>query len=78
MIITPNFLDTLKLNGDTNLIGTVTSLYDVGCFFGAVAGFSIGERLGRKRSILLGTVVMMVGGILQTSAFTVAHMIVGR
>ncbi|KAG8360554.1 hypothetical protein FVEN_g12685 [Fusarium venenatum] len=33
----------------TNLLATVTSIYDIGCFFGAVIAFIIGERLGRKR-----------------------------
>lgn len=38
MIVTPDFLDTLDLSGPehTSLLGTVTALYDVGCFFGAV------------------------------------------
>lgn len=50
VIVTQDFLDTLNLSGPehTSLLGTVTALYDVGCFFGAVAAFSIGERLGRK------------------------------
>ena len=36
--MTPDFLDTLNLGGPehTSLLGTVTALYDVGCFFGAV------------------------------------------
>ena len=62
----------------TSLLGTVTALYDVGCFFGAIAAFSIGERLGRKKAVLLGTTVMSIGAILQISAFSVAQMIVGR
>ena len=59
VIVTQDFLDTLNLDGPehTSLLGTVTALYDVGCFFGAVAAFSIGEHLGRKKSILLGTTV---------------------
>lgn len=59
VIVTQDFLDTLKLNGpeNTKLLGTVTAIYDVGCFFGAVAAFSLGERLGRKKTILLGTTV---------------------
>ena len=73
-------MDTLNLAGDehTSLLGTVTALYDVGCFFGAVAAFSIGERLGRKRSVLLGTTVMSIGAILQIAAYGVPQMIVGR
>lgn len=62
----------------TSLLGTVTALYDVGCFFGAIAAFSIGERLGRKKAVLLGTTVMSIGAILQISAFSVPQMIVGR
>ncbi|KAL9127022.1 MAG: hypothetical protein Q9175_007816 [Cornicularia normoerica] len=80
VIVTPDFLDTLNLSGPehTSLLGTVTALYDVGCFFGAVAAFSLGERLGRKKSVLLGTTVMSIGAILQVSSYSVAQMIVGR
>lgn len=80
VIVTPDFLDTLNIAGPehTSLLGTVTALYDVGCFFGAVAAFSLGERLGRKKSILLGTTVMSIGAILQISSYGVPQMIVGR
>lgn len=78
VIVTQDFLDTLDLNGKTSLTSTVTALYDIGCFLGAIAAFSIGERLGRKRTVLLGTTIMVVGAILQSSAFGVAQMIVGR
>ena len=41
--MTPDFLDTLNLGGPehTSLLGTVTALYDVGCFFGAVCVFKL-------------------------------------
>ncbi|TKA77978.1 hypothetical protein B0A49_02438 [Cryomyces minteri] len=78
VIVTPDFLNTLKLNNNTSLVGTVTALYDIGCFFGAIAAFSLGEPLGRKKTILLGTTIMSIGAILQISAFSVAQMIVGR
>ena len=63
VIVTQDFLNTLNLSGPehTSLLGTVTALYDVGCFFGAVAAFSIGEQLGRKKSVLLGTTVRLIG-----------------
>lgn len=80
VIVTPDFLNTLNLGGPehTSLIGTVTALYDIGCFFGAVAAFTVGERLGRKNTILVGTTVMSIGAILQISAYSVPQMIVGR
>nr|POE48082.1 sugar transporter stl1 [Quercus suber] len=37
-----------------------------------------GERLGRRRSILIGVLVMIVGALLQASAYVSAHMIVAR
>ncbi|CAG7934091.1 unnamed protein product [Penicillium olsonii] len=77
IIVTQNFLETMG-NPDANLQGTITSLYDVGCFFGAVSGASLGSKLGRRRAIILGTVVMMIGAILQITAYGVPHMIVGR
>lgn len=51
---------------------------DVGCFFGAIGAFSIGEMLGRKKTVLLGTTIMSVGAILQITAYGVPQMIVGR
>ncbi|KAF4906631.1 Sugar transporter STL1 [Colletotrichum viniferum] len=65
-------------NPDANLQGTITSLYNVGCFFGALSGSWIGSSLGRKRFVILGTTVLVIGAILQMTAFSVPHMIVGR
>jgi sugar porter (SP) family MFS transporter len=80
VIVTDDFLNTLKLAGpeNTSLLGTVTAIYDVGCFFGAVIAFWLGELLGRKRTILVGTTIMTIGAILQISAYSVAQMITGR
>lgn len=80
VIVTPDFLDTLNLNGpeNTSLVGTVTAIYDVGCFFGAVISFWLGEKLGRKKTVLVGTSIMTIGAILQIAAFGVPQMIVGR
>jgi MFS family permease len=51
---------------------------DVGCFLGAIVAFTIGERLGRKKTIMIGSTTMAVGAALQASAFSPAQMIVGR
>ncbi|KAK4689669.1 hypothetical protein P7C73_g435, partial [Tremellales sp. Uapishka_1] len=49
--------------------GTVTSCYEVGCFFGAMVAYFIGERMGRRRMMLSGAVVMIIGTIIQVTAF---------
>ncbi|KAA8569440.1 hypothetical protein EYC84_001075 [Monilinia fructicola] len=37
VIVTDDFLNTLNLHGKTALVGTITALYDIGCFAGAIA-----------------------------------------
>ncbi|XP_006458691.1 hypothetical protein AGABI2DRAFT_183661 [Agaricus bisporus var. bisporus H97] len=77
IIVTQDFLDTMG-NPNADLQGTIVSLYDIGCFFGAILTMVFGERLGRRKSFLIGITIMSIGAILQTSAFSVAHMIVAR
>jgi MFS family permease len=78
VIVSQNFLDVLHLNGRTTMISTVTAIYDIGCFVGALLAFTIGERLGRKKSIMCGTTIMAIGVILKTSSYSLAQMFVGR
>lgn len=52
--------------------------YNLGCFLGAVACIWIGNPLGRRKTIFLGTCIMIVGAILQASSFQLAQLIVGR
>ena len=80
VIVTKDFLDTHNLAGDskTSLLGTVTAIYDIGCFFGAVIAVWMGEVLGRRKSVLVGTTIMSVGAILQITSYSTAQMIVGR
>ncbi|KAF8966121.1 general substrate transporter [Flammula alnicola] len=77
IIVTPDFLETMG-NPGPNLQGTIVSLYDIGCFFGAISTFIFGENLGRKKTFMIGVVIMSIGAILQTCSFTVAQMIVAR
>ncbi|QRD87596.1 sugar and other transporter-domain-containing protein [Aspergillus flavus] len=77
VIVTDDFLDVLHLDRKTSIISTVTAVYDVGCFFGAIASMILGEKLGQKKSILWGTIIMSTGAILQIAAYGVPQMIVG-
>ncbi|KAG2000878.1 hypothetical protein GB937_010739 [Aspergillus fischeri] len=80
VVVTPDFLELHDLVGPTRtkILSTVTAIYDVGCFLGAILAFTLGERLGRKKSILLGTTIMAVGTVLQASSFSLPQMLVGR
>ncbi|RAH63516.1 general substrate transporter [Aspergillus piperis CBS 112811] len=80
VIVTKNFLVVHGLGGPskTTTLSTVTAIYDIGCFFGALIAFTIGEHLGRKKSILLGTVIMAIGTLLQCTSYSLPQIFVGR
>jgi MFS family permease len=80
VVVTENFLVLHDLVGPskTKILSTVTAIYDIGCFIGALIAFTIGERLGRKKTILVGTTIMTVGAILQASSYSLPQMFVGR
>lgn len=80
VVISKDYLDTHNLNGpeNTSILSIITSIYTIGCFFGAITAFYIGEVIGRKKTVLVGTGIMTIGAILQTSSFSVPHMIVAR
>ncbi|KAK8167271.1 general substrate transporter [Phyllosticta citribraziliensis] len=62
--------------------GFVTAIYEVGCLFGAVLMLMIGDKLGRKRGIIAGAIIMILGVIIQISAVkghkATAQLIIGR
>jgi MFS family permease len=53
-------IDT-KTNAGTNMIALIVAIYEIGCFIGAVTTSFIGEGLGRRRSVLIGVIIMVIG-----------------
>lgn len=65
-------------NPSSLMVGTMTALYDVGAVFGAIGAAFTGEQLGRKRTLLLGTSVLIVGTILMASSYERVQFMVSR
>ncbi|RGP64839.1 sugar transporter stl1 [Fusarium longipes] len=63
---------------NADMIGLIVAIFEIGCFFGAISAAVWGEKLGRRRSILAGCIILIVGAVLQASSYTRAMMIVGR
>ena len=61
-----------------SMTGFVTSIYDLGCFAGAVITLFVGEPLGRKRMLIVFTIIMTVGILMQTAALNMQHLLWGR
>lgn len=55
--------------------GFVTSVYDLGCFVGAIVTLFVGEKLGRRWTMLLFTVIMGSGIIFQTASHNMTQMV---
>lgn len=54
-------LDTVSPKELTNLSSNIVSTFQAGAFFGAIAGFFIAERLGRKLTIMGAGALFMCG-----------------
>lgn len=71
------FNDTFDNPGPV-IIGTIVSIMEVGAFLGSVFTAFFGESMGRRKSIILGTVVMMLGALLQATSYHRSQLIVAR
>lgn len=58
--------------------GIVVASYNLGCLSGAITTIWIGDILGRRKTIFLGSSIMIIGAALQCSAFNLGHFIAGR
>ncbi|KAI1061829.1 hypothetical protein LB506_009464 [Fusarium annulatum] len=77
LVNTTAFKDTFD-SPDSDMIGVIVAIYEIGCFFGAVFSSIWGEKLGRRRSVFVGCVFLIIGAVLQAASYTRAMMIVGR
>jgi MFS family permease len=62
----------------SSLQGTVVALYAAGGLLGAVACIALGDVLGRRRTIIIASVVQMIGAFLMASSFGFAQLVVSR
>lgn len=82
IITEPGFLDVFPQMDPDNKSGAIQALvvaiYEVGCLGGS--GFIVwaGDKLGRRKSVLIGTLIMLVGTAIQASSTTLGQLIVGR
>ncbi|KAK4933822.1 hypothetical protein LTR66_015880, partial [Elasticomyces elasticus] len=77
IIVGRGFLDYFE-RPSAAMQGFVTSVYDLGCFAGALLTLLVGERLGRKRVLVVFTVIMAVGIVMQTAARSMGQLVWGR
>lgn len=67
---------------DATWQGFVTAIYEIGCLIGAIFQLGFGDVLGRRRAIIMGGIIMIVGVVIQVAAVpgmgAMAQFLVGR
>ncbi|KAF2129122.1 hypothetical protein P153DRAFT_431911 [Dothidotthia symphoricarpi CBS 119687] len=59
-------------------LGTMIAILEVGAFISSLVVGRIGDVLGRRKTIMYGSLIFIVGGALQTTANGMAMMMLGR
>lgn len=84
LLTLPTFNDTflainLKIhpNHDT-LQGFVVAVYEIGCLVGALFTMWLGDKIGRRKTIFVGCIIMIIGAIIQCASFSTGQLIVAR
>jgi len=83
IITAPAFNDVFEETRDNpTMQGLVTAIYEIGCLAGAMFILGVGDILGRRKAIMLGAFIMLLGVIIQVTAqkgaSPLAQIIVGR
>lgn len=59
-------------------IGTMVAILEVGAFISSLIVGRIGDIIGRRKTMLYGSIIFFIGGALQTFALNMAMMMMGR
>lgn len=70
--------DMSMCTGDPNTQAAGVAIYQIGCFLGAVLILFYGETWGRKSSTFWGSLIMIIGGMMQTAAHEYGLFVAGR
>jgi MFS family permease len=76
VVASPTF--SAKFKADSTQTGLVVSMFTTGAFFGAAFAGPSGDYLGRRLTIVAGSVIFCLGGGLQTGAQNVSFLYAGR
>lgn len=69
----PSFKQAFGLTGNkkaaTTLSSNIVSTFQAGAILGALLGYPVADKLGRKINLLLSGLVLAIGAIIQTTSF---------
>ncbi|KAJ9133457.1 General substrate transporter [Pleurostoma richardsiae] len=65
-------------DGNATLQGFTVAVYEIGCAIGALSVIAGGDRIGRRATVMLGELIIIIGAVLQASSFSLSQLIVAR
>jgi MFS family permease len=76
LVAQPSFLDAIG-NPSAGYLGTIVALYNIGCLVGCMVAAVWGNVFGRRKTILIGCSIMVVGAIIQAATYGAGQLIAG-
>lgn len=70
--------DPNNCTGDANTQAAGVAIYQIGCWLGSLLILFYGERWGRKSSTFWGSLIMIIGTIMQAASFEYGLFVAGR
>jgi len=62
----------------SSVSGSIVGIMLVGCFLGALIAGPLGDRLSRKYSIVLFSIIFIISAILQTCSYNLFMLLISR
>ena len=60
------------------VVGTVVAIYTLGCLIGALGVTQLGNRLGRRKSLIVVSILATIGLLIQATSYSIGQLVVGR
>lgn len=77
LVSQPSFLDAIG-NPNASYLGTIVALYNIGCLVGCMLAAIWGNDWGRKKTIMIGNGIMIIGAVIQAATYGAPQLIAGR
>jgi MFS family permease len=79
----PDYINTVKIGSrgvvsNTTKQGGIVAIYYFGAMFGCFIGGRLGDKYGRKRAVIIGSIFTLIGGGLQSGSQSAAMSLVAR
>lgn len=58
--------------------GWIVSFFLLGCFFGSFINGYLSDKVGRKWTVIIGSIVFVIGGAVQTAFVNIPMLYIGR